>query len=146
MASWVEQVAVEADVTFDGDRASVGVKLGEIAEINVAAFETRPYIILQTDNQTEMAQNVAVFMVPEGFDVTTFTMPATEADLPEGVTAVGGYAVAPGTQTAAVFMDLAPGSYVLVTDSGLNVPFMVNERVEIDVPDLFETPEGTPAA
>ena len=31
-------VAVEADVTFDGDSSSVGVALGEVAEINVASI------------------------------------------------------------------------------------------------------------
>jgi len=135
-------VAVESEVTFDGDSSSVGVVLGEIAEINVATFETRPYIILQTANNTETAMQAAVFMVPEGFDATTFTFPATEADLPEGVTAIGGYEVLAGEQTAAVFPDLAPGSYLVATNTGLSVPFMVTEVVPLDVPDLFASPEA----
>lgn len=147
-ATWVTQVPVEAEVVFEGDRASVGVVLTDIAEINVASLESRPYLILQTDNQGEVAQNVVVLMVPEGFDATTAAYPSTEADLPEGATAVGGYSVEPGSQTAAVFQDLAVGSYVIVTDGGLVVPFAITERAELDVPNIFETPEdeGTPAA
>lgn len=142
--AWIEQVKMESETEFDGDRASVGVVLGEIAEINVASIETRPYVILQTDNQTESAQNVAVFSVPEGFDATTFTFPASEADLPEGVTVVGGFQVAPGEQAAAVFENPAEGSYVLATDGGLSVPFDVVPAAEIEVPDILGTPEGTP--
>lgn len=142
MATWIDMVAVESEVTFDGDSSSVGVVLGEVAEINVAAFEVRPYIILQTANNTDMPLLAAVFMVPEGYDPATFVFPATEADLPEGVTAVGGYLVPAGLQTAAVFEDFAPGSYLLATDTGLSVPFMVTEPVVLDVPDLFATPEG----
>ena len=116
VVSWIEQVKTEKETTFDGDSSSVGVKFGEVAEINVASFETRPYIILQTVNNTEADLQAAVFTVPEGFDAATFVFPASEADLPEGVTAVGGYTVAAGEQTAAVFTDLAPGNYVVATD------------------------------
>jgi hypothetical protein len=144
--SWAVQVPVEADVVFDGDRASVGVVLSaEETTINVASIETRPYIILQTDNQTDAVHNAVLFMVPEGFDATTFTFPASEADLPEGVTAIGGYAVEPGSQTAAVFEGLEVGSYLLATDGGLMVPFAVVEAAELDVPDIFAEPAGTPA-
>ncbi len=142
VATWIDQVQVESEVTFDGDSSSVGVILGEIAEINVATFETRPYVILQTANNTEADLQAAVFMVPEGYDATTFVFPATEADLPEGVTAVGGYTVPAMMQTAAVFTDLAPGSYVVATNSGLAVGFMVTEAAELDVPDLFASPEA----
>jgi hypothetical protein len=143
---WIDQVPMEADVEFDGDRASVGVVLGEIAEINVAEIETRPYVILQTANNTETAQNAAVFSVPEGFDATTFAFPASEADLPEGVTAVGTFQVAPGEQAAAVFEGLAEGSYVVATDGGLNVAFAVIPAADLGVPDIFAEPEGTPAS
>ncbi len=142
MATWIEQVKTEKETTFDGDSTSVGVVLGEVAEINVATFETRPYVILQTANNTETDLQAAVFMVPEGFDATTFVFPATEADLPEGVTAVGGYTVPAGEQTAAVFTDFAPGNYVVATDSGLAVGFTVVEAAVIDVPDIFASPES----
>ncbi|HYJ12300.1 MAG TPA: hypothetical protein VEW66_01820, partial [Thermomicrobiales bacterium] len=107
-----------------------------------ASIEFRPYIILQTANNTDTDMMAAVFMVPEGMDPETFVFPASEADLPEGVTAVGGYIVPAGMQTAAVFKDVMPGSYVLATDTGLNVPFMITEPAVLDVPDLFATPEG----
>lgn len=143
--TWVEQVQVEADVVFEGDRASVGVVLSdEETTINVASIEVRPYIILQTNNQTGMVHNAVLFSVPEGFDPATFTFPASEADLPEGVTAVGAFAVGPGGQTAAVFEGLEVGSYLLATDGGLVVPFAVSEVVQLDVPDIFAEPEGTP--
>lgn len=140
---WIDQVATEAETEFDGDRASVGVVLGEEPVINVAAIEVRPYIILQTDNQSEAVQNVAVFAVPADYDATTFAFPASEADLPEGVTAVGGYQVAPGEQYAAVFDGLlVEGTYVVATDGGMTIPFAVTPMVEIDVPDVFASPEA----
>jgi hypothetical protein len=142
VATWIEEVQVESEVTFDGDSSSVGVVLGEIAEINVASFETRPYVILQTANETETDLQAAVFSVPEGFDATTFSFPASEADLPEGVTAVGSYTVPAGEQTAAVFTDMAPGSYVVATNTGLSVAFAVTEPVDLDVPDIFASPEA----
>jgi hypothetical protein len=142
VATWIETVAVESEVNIDGDSSSVGVVVGEIAEINVAAIEFRPYIILQTANNTDTDVLAAVFMVPEGMDPETFVFPASEADLPEGVTAIGGYEVPAGQQTAAVFTDLAPGSYVFATNTGLSVPFEVTEAVPVDVPDLFASPEA----
>lgn len=138
---WIDQVPSEDDVDFEGDRASVGVNLSDEPAINVAAIEIRPYIILQTANFTDAAQNVAVFSVPEDFDATTFTFPADEASLPEGVTAVGGYQVAPDDQTAAVFQDLVEGTYVLASDGGVVLPFSVVPFVDLGVPDIFATPE-----
>lgn len=142
--TWIEAVAMETETQFDGDRSSVGVVLAEEAVINVAEIEIRPYIILQTDNQTETPQNVAVFSVPADYDATTFTFPASEADLPEGVTPVGTYQVAPGAQSAAVFPDLSEGNYVVATDGGITIPFAVTPVVDLEVPDLFATPESTP--
>lgn len=142
VTTWIDSVQVEAEVTFDGDTSSVGVVLGEIAEINVASFETRPYIILQTANGTDTAMIAAVFMVPEDFDPATFVFPATEGDLPEGATAIGSYVVPAGQQVAAVYTDLVPGSYILATNSGLSVPFIVVEPAVIEVPDIFASPEA----
>ncbi len=144
MIDWINQVTMETETEIEGDRASVGVVLGEEPVINVAEIEIRPYIILQTNNQTEMAQNVAVFAVDEDFDATTFVFPASEADLPEGVTPVGTYQVAPGAQSAAVFPDLTEGNYVVATDGGITIPFAVTPVVDLEVPDLFATPESTP--
>jgi hypothetical protein len=144
--TWIDQVSMESETAIDGDRASVGVVLGEIAEINVAEIEIRPYIVLQTDNQTDSTQNIALFSVPEGFDATTFAFPAREADLPEGVMAIGAFQVAPGEQAAAVFEGLAEGSYVIATDGGLGVAFAIVPTVDLEVPNIFETPEGTPDA
>lgn len=140
---WIEQVVTEAETELEGDRASVGVVLAEEPVINVAEIEIRPNIILQTDNQTETAQNVAVFAVPADYDATAFAFPASEADLPEGVTAIGGYQVAPGEQYAAVFSDLlVEGTYVVATDGGLTIPFAVIPLVDLDVPDIFASPEA----
>lgn len=142
VVSWIEEVQVESEITFDGDSTSVGVVLGDVAEINVGAIEVRPYIILQTANNTGAALQAAVFSVPEDVDASTFTFPASEADLPEGVTAVGSYSVDPGQQTAAVFVDMQPGSYVVATNTGLAVSFSVTEVVDLEVPDLFASPEA----
>ena len=140
---WIDPVMMESETELEGDRTSVGVVLAEEPAINVAEIEIRPNIILQTDNQTEMAQNVAVFAVPADYVATTFTFPASEADLPEGVTALGAYQVAPGEQYAAVFTDLlVEGTYVVATDGGIAIPFAVTPMVEVDVPDIFATPDA----
>ena len=139
---WIDQVMMELETEFDGDRSSVGVVLGEEPVINVAEIETRPYIILQTDNQTDTAQNVAVFAVPADYDATTFAFPASEADLPEGVTAVGAYQIPAGEQYGAVFTGLVEGTYVVATDGGMTIPFAVTPAVEVEVPDIFATPDA----
>lgn len=139
---WIDQVTMETETDIEGDRASVGVVLAEESVINVAAIEIRPNIILQTANNTETAQNVAVFAVGEEFDATAFTFPASEADLPEGVVAVGGYQVAPGEQYAAVFTGLTEGNYVVATDGGIAIPFSVVPLVDLEVPDILATPDA----
>ena len=48
---WIEQVPLVEDVELDGDSAAVGVLLEDVAEINVAEIEFRPYIILQTQRR-----------------------------------------------------------------------------------------------
>ena len=142
---WVAEFAIE-DIETDGDSTSVGVKVSDILEINVAAIESRPFVILQTENLTEAPVTAVVLSAPAGFDATGFTLPATVEELPEGVTPIASYGVAPGEQTAAEFADLAVGTYVLATDTGLAISFDVIEPVDLDVPDIFETPEGTPAS
>lgn len=143
MIDWIDPVMMETETELDGDRASVGVVLAEESVINVAEIEIRPNIILQTDNQTEMAQNVAVFSVPADYDATTFTFPASEADLPEGVTPLGAYQVGPGEQYAAVFTDLlVEGTYVVATDGGITIPFAVIPVVDLEVPDILATPDA----
>jgi len=140
---WIDPVMMETETEIEGDRASVGVVLAEEPAINVAEIEIRPNIILQTANNTEMAQNVAVFAVPADYDTTTFAFPASETDLPEGVTAVGAYQVAPGEQYTAVFTDLlVEGTYVVATDGGITIPFAVIPVVDLEVPDLFATPDA----
>ena len=146
VAAWIDSVAIDTSITPSGDSASVGVTQGEILEINVAEFETRPFVILQTANTTDSAFTAVLFSAPEGFDATTFTIPETEDALPEGVTPIGSYEVAPQSQTAAVFTDLAPGTYVLASTAGQALSFVVTEVVPVEVPDIFETPEGTPAS
>ena len=146
VAAWIDSVAIDASITAEGDTTSVGVTQGEVLEINVAEFETRPFVILQTANTTDSAFTAVLLTVPEGFDATTFTLPEDQAELPEGVTPVGSYEVAPQSQTAAVFTDLAPGTYVLASTAGQNLSFVVTEVVPVDVPDIFGTPEGTPAS
>lgn len=143
---WIDQVPLAEDVEFDGDQAAVGVKLTDPTTINVAEIEIRQYIVLQAENLTDTVQNVAVFSVPADFDAASLTFPASEADLPEGVTAVGTYQVPAGERASAVFEGLAEGNYVLATDGGLSVAFAVIPVADLGVPDLFGTPESTPAS
>jgi hypothetical protein len=146
VASWI--VEFPADSIVDNDSSTVGVKLGDIVEIATGSFETRPYVILQLANNTEADMQAAVFKmpadytIPDPWDPASFTFPATEADLPEGVTAVGATTVAPGELKGAVLIAPEPGVYILATSTGLSVPFTVTEAVDLGVPDIFATPEG----
>ena len=50
---------------------------------------------------------------------------------------------APGEQYAAVFTDLlVEGTYVVATDGGITIPFAVIALVDLDVPDIFASPEA----
>jgi len=146
VASWI--VEFPADTVVDNDSSTVGVKLGEIVEIAAGSFETRPYVILQFANNTDADAQVAVFKmpadytIPDPYDPASFTFPASEADLPEGVTAVGSTVVAPGELKGAVLVAPEPGIYIMATNTGLSVPFTVVEAVDLGVPDIFATPEG----
>ena len=143
---WITDVAIDPALEASGDSTTVGVLIGEVLEINVAEFEARPFVQLQAANNTEAAVTTVVFMTPEGFDASCFTLPADAAELPEGVTPVGSFSLEAGEQITAVFPDLAPGAYLIVTNTGLNLPFTVLEPSEVEVPDIFGTPEGTPAS
>jgi hypothetical protein len=143
---WITDVAIDPELEATGDSTTVGVKIGEILEINVAEFETRPFVLLQATNNTEAPVTTVVFSTPEGFDATCFTLPADAAELPEGVTPLGSFSLDAGAALTAVFPDLAPGAYLIVTDSGLTLPFTVLEATTVEVPDLFGTPESTPAS
>ena len=52
---WITDVAIDPALEASGDSTTVGVVIGEILEINVAQFETRPFVILQTANNTDAA-------------------------------------------------------------------------------------------
>ncbi|HWK81822.1 MAG TPA: SH3 domain-containing protein, partial [Thermomicrobiales bacterium] len=62
--AWVDSYAVDADTVVEGDSATVGVKVGDTLEINQPAFETRPYVILQTTNATEKDTTLVLFTAP----------------------------------------------------------------------------------
>ncbi len=149
VAGWIAEFP--ADVAIDNDSTTVGVKLGDIAEINAGTFETRPYVVLQFANTTASDMQVALFKMPadytlpeapEVYDPASFTFPQSEADLPEGVTVVGSTVIPGNSLAEAVIVAPEPGVYILATNTGLSVPFTVVEAVEIEVPDLFATPEG----
>jgi len=140
VAAWIADVAIDPSITVDGDSTTVGLKDGELLEINAASFEARPFVTLQTSNLTDAAVTFVVFSVPEGTEAEGFTIPADAADLPEGVTPVASYVVEAGADFGAVFVDLTPGSYLIATSDGKALGFTVTEAVELDVPDIFASP------
>jgi hypothetical protein len=111
--------------------------------VNAGTFETRPYVQFPTTNKNATEVTVVLFTAPEGFDAAGFTIPAREDDLPEGVTAVSAWTVAPdGAQTIAVFPEMAPGTYAVAGSNGTSGSFVVTEAVDLGVPDIFATPAG----
>jgi hypothetical protein len=147
VADWVSALVTTDFPEVTGDSTSVGIVLNDAASpplaVNAGTFETRPFVQFPTTNKNDAELTVVLFSAPEGFDATTFTIPASEADLPEGVTPVSAWTVAPGgTQTIAVFPDLAPGTYVVASSNGLAASFVVTEAVDLGVPDIFATPTG----
>ena len=134
-------------VDVEGDSTTLAVKLtGDTAGISPAETETRPTVILQSVNDSEAPLNVAVLMVPEGFDPATFSLAEFDGTLPEGATPAGTYDVAPGETVGAVFQNLTAGSYVIAVSDGASYSLTLTEPAPLDVPDIFASPEGTPEA
>ena len=134
-------------VDFEGDSTTIGVTLsGEDAGVSPEETETRPSVILQSNNGSEAPLSVAVLMVPEGFDPATFSLADYDGTLPEGVTPVGTYDVEPGGNVGAVFQNLSPGTYLVAVSDGTSYPLVLTEPAAVDVPDIFASPEGTPEA
>jgi hypothetical protein len=158
VAAWINDIMVEEFPEPDADSTTVGVKVNDTAAVpltilgnptaaapdNVPTFETRPYVILQVANANEQDFVVVILEAPEGFSAAGMTLPDDVAGLPEGVTPVAAFEVGAMETVDAVFADMAPGTYVLATTSGLAQAFVVNEQAEIEVPDIFASPEATP--
>jgi uncharacterized protein involved in tellurium resistance len=143
--AWVATYAVNPAVEITGDSVTVGVKLGEALEINAPAFEARPFVTLQTTNESTSDATFVLFSAPEGTDATGFTIPAEESALPSGVTPVASYEVKAGETTGAVLQDLPAGTYILATTTGQALSFTVDPEAEIEVPDIFASPVATEA-
>ena len=146
VADWISDVAIADDVVVDGDTSTVTVKVEDPLSISPATFETRPFVQMQTANNLDTGAVVVVLTAPEAFDATGFTLPEDVADLPEGVTPYGSFEVAAGEQLTAIFPALPEGTYVLASTDGQAVTFVVTPAAELDVPDIFAEPEGTPAS
>lgn len=131
---------------IEGDSTTIGVTFGgENAGVAVEETELRPTVILQTTNATEAGIEVALFEVPEEFDPATFSLADSDGTLPEDVSAVGAYVLGAGGAEGAVFEDLTAGSYLVAATSGESFTIVLTEPAPVDVPDIFATPEGTPA-
>jgi len=141
-ASWITDIAVDPTVEVSGDSTTVGVIVHDPLEINVAEFETRPFVVFQIDNQTDATVWAVIFSTPEGFDNSCFTIPADAAELPDGVTPVASAEVPGKGQVGAVIPDLPEGNYLLATSDGQSLTFIVDPRSEVEVPDIFASPES----
>jgi len=131
---------------IEGDSTTIGVTFGgENAGLAVEETELRPTVVLQTTNATDTGIEVALFQVPEGFDPATFSLADYDGTLPDDVTAVGAYALNVEGVEGAVFEDLSAGSYLVAATSGESFVVVLTEPAELEVPDIFATPEGTPA-
>jgi len=134
-------------VDIEGDSTALAVTLsGKSAGVSPAKTETRPTVILQSANASDADLQVAVLMVPEGFDPATFALADYDGTLPEGVTAAGAYDVAAGTTVGAVFPNLPAGSYLIAVSDGASYSLVLTEPAALDVPDIFASPEATPEA
>lgn len=140
VAAWITDLTIDVNVQVDGDTTTVGVLIGEVAEINSAAFETRPVVQLQLNNTTESAMVAVLLTAPTDFDATGFTLPADVSGLPEGVAPYGAVPVPGGTQVTAVLPNLPEGTYILATTTGQALTFVVSPQTAVDVPDIFATP------
>lgn len=146
VTSGIPEVPFFSDVQIEGDTTTIGVTFGgENAGVAVEETEIRPTVILQTTNATGAPIEIALLQVPEGFDPATFSLADFDGTLPEGVTAVGAYALEPDGVEGAVFEGLTPGSYVVAATSGESFAFVLTEPAPLEVPDIFATPGATPA-
>jgi hypothetical protein len=136
-----------SETEIEGDSTTIGVTFGgENAGVAVEETEIRPTVILQTTNATGAGIEIALLQVPEGFDPATFSLADFDGTLPEGVTAIGAYALAADGVEGAAFEGLTPGSYVVAATSGESFAFVLTEPAPIEVPDIFASPEATPGA
>ncbi|MGC4191468.1 MAG: SH3 domain-containing protein [Thermomicrobiales bacterium] len=144
--AWVETYVLDPDAKSEGDTVSVGVKVSDALEINLPSFETQPSVMLQTTNETKTDVTLVLFSAPDGADATGFTIPMTEAALPTGVKPVASYTVKPGETFGAVLSDLPAGTYILADSNGQATTFTVTQLADLDVPDIFASPESTPSS
>lgn len=135
-----------SETEIEGDSTTIGVTFGgDSAGIAVEGTETRPTVVLQTTNATGGSIEVALFQVPEAYDPATFSLADYDGTLPDGFTAVGAYALEDGEVDGAVFENVPLGSYVVAATSGESFAFVLTEPVPVEVPDIFASPEATPA-
>lgn len=132
---------------IEGDSTTLAVAWdGETLEVLPAETELRPTVILQTTNDGDTPLELALFQTPEGFDPATFSLADFDGTLPEGVTAVGAYVLAAGGVEGAVFEGLTAGAYMVAASNGQSFGLVLTEPAALDVPDIFASPDASPAA
>ncbi len=132
---------------IEGDSTTLAVAWdGEALSVLPAETEVRPTVILQTTNDGEEPLEFALLQTPEGFDPATFSLADYDGTLPDGVTAVGAYALGGGGVDGAVFEGLTAGSYLVAASNGQSVGLVLTEPAALDVPDIFASPEASPMA
>lgn len=142
-----------SDAEIEGDSTTIGVVFGgENAGVAVPETETRPTVILQTTNATGGPVEIALLQVPadlfetpEDYDPATFSLADFDGTLPDGFTGIGAYALDADEVEGGVFEGLTPGSYVVAATSGESFAFVLTEPAALEVPDIFASPESTPA-
>ena len=142
VAAWIDDIAIDLGVEPDGDSTTVGVMIGDVLEINVAEFETRPFVGLQTANNTDGPIAAVLLMVPEEFDPATLILPGgrsrpagrrhTCRQLP-GPRRNPGHCLLPGP--GAGFLRAGHHQWPGRRLRG-------HSPAEVEVPDIFATPAG----
>lgn len=135
-----------SEAEIEGDSTTLAVAWdGEALEVLPAETEMRPTVILQTTNGGDTPLEFALMQTPEGFDPATFSLADFDGTLPDGVTAIGAYALDAGGVEGAVFEGLTAGSYLVAASNGQSFGFVLTEPSALDVPDIFASPAATPA-
>lgn len=132
---------------IEGDSTTLAVAWdGETLEVLPAETELRPTVILQTTNGGDTPLEFALLQTPEGFDPATFSLADFGGTLPDGVTAVGAYSLDAEGVEGAVFEGLTAGSYMVAASNGQSFGLVLTEPAPLDVPDIFASPDASPAA
>ncbi len=148
--SWDVTNAVAIAPQTDLDVAALSAEVAGKAFTATTAADTSPAIMVHFANGEKTPQTFVILMTPDKFDLSTVTS-FDLSKLPAGTTYIGETTLDPGAEADTLFLGLLPGNYAFIAvnaDGSVDAtsPLVLSEPADLDVPDIFASPEATPAS